>query len=228
MCASDTARRATLALCLLAAWPVHAQQSREQEQIRRLRQQVQQVQQQQQEQAAALQRAGSEKAELQRRLDTAESELSQQRSQALQSRKAGAELQAELARMRADAAGRQNELTALKEELERSTKAGEAARAELAQRRALLATREATFADLWARHQAQASALQTCIVRNERLSALGHELLQRYEGKGVGELLSQHEPFLQLGRVQLENLVQGYREGLDQNALGTAGASPQP
>lgn len=220
MCASEALRRAAALSCLMLALPALAQQpSREQEQIRRLRQQVQQLQQEQSAQQGEVQRANAEKAELQRKLDALKADLGQQRNRSAEQKRAGEELQAELAKLREEEAARQNELTQLRQALERSTAANDQARAELERRGRLLATREATFADLWARHQAQAEGLQTCIARNDRLAALGNELLQRYEGKGLGELFSQNEPILQFGRVQLENLVQGYRERLDQSAI---------
>jgi chromosome segregation ATPase len=67
--------------------------------------------------------------------------------------------------------------------------------------------------------------LATCLNQNERLLALGHDLLQRYRDKGFEEILKQEEPFLGFGDTQMFNLVQEYRGSIDaQRALPDANA----
>jgi len=212
-------------LLLLAAVPAaFAQQapSREQELIRRLRQQVQQLQQAQAEQQQAAIRAGAELATLQKRFDALQADAGRLRGAAASQTRSAAELTSERDALTAANGALQARLDEAKTELEQRAKAQEQLRAELAQGRALLDTRAATFGDLQARHQRQAQGLQACIDNNARLHALGLELLDRYERKGVGELLHTQEPLLQFGRVRLENLLQGYREQLDQSALKPA------
>ena len=46
--------------------------------------------------------------------------------------------------------------------------------------------------------------------RRHGLAELGLELLQRYENKGMAEVLTASEPFVQTGRVKLENLKAEY------------------
>ncbi len=202
------------------AWPAGAQNSsREAEQVRRLRQQLQQLQQEVATQQQAAQRAMAERGDVQRRLDAAQEQLKEQRVRlALQVRQSDQTRQAlDAATQRQAAEGeRASELQAGLE-AERLTAA--ALRAELAQTQRQRGTLQDNYGELDVRHRAQAEGLQTCIARNASLQALGLELLQRYERKGWAEVLAADEPFLQWGRVSLENLVQGYRDKLDAQAL---------
>jgi chromosome segregation ATPase len=75
-------------------------------------------------------------------------------------------------------------------------------------------TKEAERAQL-----AQAAAQLTerpelCSTRNAELFKVGSEILDRYAGVGFGDVLTKREPFLGLKRVELENLVQDYRDKL--------------
>lgn len=223
MCASE--RRAAFVLALACALPAAwAQQapSREQELIRRLRQQVQQLQQAQAEQQQAAAKAGADLAAAAKRAQAAQAEAGRVRGSAAAQARALAELQAERDALAGERDTVRQQLQEARADIERRTQAEATLRADAAQRQTLLATRETTFADLWRRHQAQAHGLQACIASNTKLHALGLELLDRYEKKGVADVLAQHEPFVQASRVRLENLLQGYREQLDQSALKPA------
>ncbi len=50
--------------------------------------------------------------------------------------------------------------------------------------------------------------------RNADLYKLGSEILDQYQHKGLGKVISGNEPFLQTSRVKLENLVQDYEDKL--------------
>jgi predicted RNase H-like nuclease (RuvC/YqgF family) len=54
-------------------------------------------------------------------------------------------------------------------------------------------------------------ALKVCVDRNQALYALNGEVLTKFEDQGFWSALARREPFTQLKRVQLENLVDGYR-----------------
>ncbi len=66
---------------------------------------------------------------------------------------------------------------------------------------------------------AQSAALRKeiamCGDRNEKLHQLGIELLDRYQKKGVRDALLQAEPFTGIKSVEVENLVEAYRDKLD-------------
>ena len=223
MCASSRTALAVLLLCLAGTSALaQTAPSREQELIRRLRQQVQQLQQAQAEQQQAAQKSAADIAAARKRAEAALADAGRARGAASSQARNLAELKSERETLVAERDLLKQQLDEAKGDIERRTKAEAELRAEAAQRQTLLATRETTFADLWRRHQAQAQGLQACIASNAKLHALGLEFLDRYEKKGAAELWSQQEPFVQTGRVKLENLLQGYREQLDQSALKPA------
>ena len=61
----------------------------------------------------------------------------------------------------------------------------------------------------------QAQIIQACEEKNVALYQLGTDLLQRYRNKGVMDAVKQAEPFTQLERVKVENLLQEYAEKMD-------------
>jgi len=52
--------------------------------------------------------------------------------------------------------------------------------------------------------------LTTCAASNVELSRLGYEVLDNYKNKGFWDKAGQKEPFTQIKRVQIENLVDDY------------------
>jgi chromosome segregation ATPase len=53
--------------------------------------------------------------------------------------------------------------------------------------------------------------LKVCVERNQALYKLNEEVLAKFEDQGFWSSLARREPFTQLKRVQLENLIDGYR-----------------
>jgi chromosome segregation ATPase len=66
----------------------------------------------------------------------------------------------------------------------------------------------------------QKTALSTCSERNATLHKLGNEVLDKYEQKGCLNSVLEAEPFTQLQRAKLENLLEDYRDKFDSNKLG--------
>lgn len=58
-----------------------------------------------------------------------------------------------------------------------------------------------------------------CEDKNRALYRIGRELMVRYENKGFGDVLSQREPFTGLKQVEIENLLEGYRDKLDEQQI---------
>ena len=54
-----------------------------------------------------------------------------------------------------------------------------------------------------------------CAEHNVRLYGISGELLKRYEQKGILGTMLQKEPFTQIKKVELEKLVQDYKERID-------------
>jgi chromosome segregation ATPase len=55
--------------------------------------------------------------------------------------------------------------------------------------------------------------LKVCVDRNRGLYSLNTEVLKKFEDQGFWSSLASREPFTQLKRVELENLIDGYRDG---------------
>jgi chromosome segregation ATPase len=66
---------------------------------------------------------------------------------------------------------------------------------------------------------ARESVLGTCVANNDKLFATGNEILDRYEAKGCFASAREKEPFTQVKRVQLQNLVDAYRWQLEDQKL---------
>ena len=86
---------------------------------------------------------------------------------------------------------------------------------QLAELKAVSADQLQKLAALDTAHQALQRAQAQCVKDNAQLYTLGGDLLQRYENKGLGDVLAVKEPFTQIARVKLENLGQSYRDKLD-------------
>jgi len=211
------------------AW-AEQQPSREQEQLRRLRQQLQQLQQQQTTDQDAARRAEADKAAAQTtakaQVESVQAELRRLRGSTAALTKTAADQQKELDALRSERDAQKTAADTLRTELDASKASGAKQQADITGLLRRLAERDSTLTDLGARHATQAQGLQSCMASNQALHAIGLDLLQRYADKGVGEVLAQREPFLQLKRVALENLLQGYQDKLDQQAIQPLATSP--
>jgi chromosome segregation ATPase len=58
-----------------------------------------------------------------------------------------------------------------------------------------------------------------CAENNVRLYAIGLELIKQYQDKGFLRTLVQKEPFTQIKKVELEKLVQDYRDKIDKEKV---------
>lgn len=67
----------------------------------------------------------------------------------------------------------------------------------------------------------QVRRIEYCEGANRKLYRAGIDLLRSYRDKGVWDALLQREPVTGIGRVQLENILQGYRERIEKAHLGT-------
>lgn len=214
MCASDRrspgrglrfTQHLLAALFAFATLCAQAQSDKDAEQVKRLRLQMRQVQQQQQEAQEAQAKADQARQQAEASLKAQEGELNKQRGAASSASRRASALSKELEGIKAQHQAALAELTALK-----------------AQHQALLASSKAaqlsaTDNDKRLRDEIQklSADLQRSHADNLSLSELGLELLQRYEDKGLGEVLSANEPFVQSGRVRLENLKADYTRRID-------------
>jgi len=69
--------------------------------------------------------------------------------------------------------------------------------------------------------------VQQCRKMNSELYHLSVKLMDKYKTKGVWDAILQEEPFTQLERVKMENLMQEYRDTSDANRITSAGGIAQ-
>lgn len=80
---------------------------------------------------------------------------------------------------------------------------------------------EARVRELEALSTRQTGELKTCMQNNVKLYESHVELLRQYDRKGVFASLLQSEPVTGLKQVQVENLIEEYREQIDQLQVKT-------
>lgn len=68
----------------------------------------------------------------------------------------------------------------------------------------------------------QTRQIEMCEVKNAQLYQINVELMNKYQSKGVFGALLQAEPFTQLKSVEMENLLQEYRDKLDTQRVEVA------
>lgn len=69
--------------------------------------------------------------------------------------------------------------------------------------------------------------IQVCEKKNSELYLLSVKLMDKYQTKGVLDAMLQREPFTQLEKVRIENLLQDYRDKSDANRITSAGNAAQ-
>jgi chromosome segregation ATPase len=200
-----------LLIALTAAAPTWAaNDSREKQMLRRMQQQMQQVEQAraqaEQEKASAL----ADNESLQRELN---------KLKAIKKQHAGERS----ARSRVE-----NELKAAQAELDALKARVAETEAKLAdsqsQQRAtaqLLAQTESAKKRSEAQLAGTQNDLKLCQTHNGQLYGLGREMMQKYRDKSCQDALAQAEPFTGLKKVEVENLLETWRDQLDREKLGS-------
>jgi chromosome segregation ATPase len=199
-----------MALATSPSWA--ANDSREKQMLRRMQQQVLQI-----EQARA--QAEQEKAAALADKETAEREL--EKFGATKRQLAGE--RAARRRMEAELEAVQTENDALKTRLADTEK-------QLADSVALQRSTAQTLAQTEsAKKQTEGELsgkvrdLQSCQTHNGSLYTLGREMMQKYRDKSCQDALAQAEPFTGLKKVEVENLLEIWRDRLDREKLGANG-----
>lgn len=176
---------------------------------RRAQLQMQQLQQQAQEAEAAKTKVESDKTALDKQLRDQTQQVARLKGalpKALESLKASEAARAELA----------TTVAALEKQLAEKKASSEAA---LAAAERNTKQRDEQQALLQRKHDAQVAQVSECSAKNDRLVSLSAELLDRFRNKSVADVLSQRDPVLGLGDVQMFNLVQAYRDKAEAEAF---------
>lgn len=198
-------------LMLLLSASVHAQdQNREREALRRMQQQLGKLQ-----QDSA--RSAQEKAEVEQKLKAAQDDLDKVKKQAGNAKKSAGALAA-AKRENADLKGRiaaleasgkeaqqkaQSEIATLRQQLSESQRAFSAARQEA----------QVQAANLQGALDGETQRAKSCETKNRQLYSVTEDLIKRYkQNRGAWEKFLLTEPFTQLKRVEVENLLEDMRE----------------
>jgi len=207
-----------LLLAAMSVGTVTAQSDKDAEQLKRLRLQMRQLQQQSQASQEAQAQAEQARLKAERSLSSQSADLERERSAAgSASRRAGA-LQKELTELKA---AHQQALATLASTDEQLKALQQSSR--LAQQQA-----QDTQGQLRSRGEQLASDLGRCTTHNAELVVLGKELWQRYEDKGIAEVMGAAEPFVQTARVRLENLQAEYARRISQASMPATAAGTPP
>lgn len=211
----------SLVASLAAGAPAHAADKTADKAARRFQLQLQNLQQQLQEAQDAKARAESDKAEVDKQL-LEQTEQVAKLTAAL--RKSGDSLKssdATRAQLAANGAALDKQLADEKRSHE------EAAALKAREGVAYTRLRDEQQATLQRKHDDQVTQVAECTTKNTKLIRLSGELLERYRGKTVKDVLTQREPVLGLGDVQMFNLVQEYRDRTDAERY-TPSSPPAP
>lgn len=205
---------------LLAAGPALAQNaSREQEQLRRLRAQAQRLQ---QALAAEQQLRQAATAELQSLKQTQGAELEKLGEEAQSARRRAGSVQKQLDQAQRELDELRAAHSALTARHEQTASLLVERERDLGDTRNTLATTARELEQTQARAGQLGSRLDQCTQDNVALYRTGIEMLDRWRDRTLGERTAQGEPFTQIGRVKLENLVETWRDRLDEKRIGTA------
>lgn len=193
------------------AWA--ANDSREKQMLRRLQQQVQQI-----EQARA--QAEQEKAAAVADKDSSERELNKLRSgdsaakrQLAGERAARSRTEAELKTMQAELEGLKLRMADTEKKLADSMALQRTTAEKLAQTESAKKQTESQLAG-------NRQDLKICQTHNGRFYSIGREMMQKYRDKSCQDALAQAEPFIGLKKVEVENLLETWRDRLDREKLG--------
>ena len=194
-------------LATAPAWG--ANESREKQMLRRLQQQIQQT-----EQARA--QAEQEKATALADKDVAERELEKLSATKRQLASARGRLDGELKSAQAELETLKARLATTEKQLADSLALQRATADKLAQSESAHRLANQQLAD----HRQD---LKVCREHNTRLYTLGRELSVKYRDKSCQDALAQAEPFTGLKKIEVENLMETWRDQLDRDRLSAAG-----
>ena len=199
-------------LLLVAAAPAQAaKRDPNKEALRRMQIQVQQVE----DEKAALEQ---DKATLGKEFDALKKKTGELTSSAARANQGKARLEKEAEALRQDKAAFSEQVAALKKELGDNQKTLHDTRASLQQE---TSQKQRLEQDLSTRSKAS----EVCETKNQMLYRYDVELINRAQRRGSLETLLEAEPVLGLKRVQIENLLEEYRDKVDAQRVDPASAA---
>jgi chromosome segregation ATPase len=150
---------------------------------------------------------------------------------------AAAKAEAQLGALRSRAAAAESKVKTAESGKETAEQAGTRLQARLddvlgrlKQTAETLKTTDTERADLADRFAALTRAQNTCVDNNAALYLVATEVIDRYEGLGLGSALARSEPFTRLARTRAENAADAYRDRItalrEKAAADRASATP--
>lgn len=192
------------------AWAANA--NREKQMLRRLQQQIQQIEQArgvaEQEKAAAL--ADKETAE--RALDSLKSDEAKNRHQLVKERDTRTRAEKEMTALKIEMEQLKTRLTDAEMKLTQSNTLHQTAAQKLVQLESLKRQTDSQLAG-------KEKDFDMCQTHNGRLYEIGREMMQKYRDKTCQDALAQAEPFTGIKKVEVENLLETWRDRLDREQL---------
>lgn len=190
------------------AWPQqdpNKQASRERELLRRA-----QAAQKQAEEAKAVVEA--EKSKLEAEARAARAQAVKTSGAVAKERKRADDLQASLDTITRERSGLLKDKESLGAKLDQTETRLKAVLADLDLTRQSLAAREKDLAGVRQIAARQAAAIRVCEDKNLKLYGVAGEVMDRYRDQGVWDAVKRREPFTGLRQVEIENLLEEYRD----------------
>lgn len=131
------------------------------------------------------------------------------------------QLQAEADHLRTDKQALEAQLSQLNTQLQQQQQKVADLSAQLAQAQSALGVNDAQRKKLVSNVSNMHEKLQSCEAKNGQLYQYGQSLVSLYDDATVYQKIMRSEPFFQLKRVELENILQEKREQLDANKIDT-------
>lgn len=199
--------RCMSALCaaLLIATPVHAGKDQNKESTRRVQAQLRKVS----DEKAALEQ---DKATLSQELDTLKKKSGELESSASRANKRKAVLEKEAEALKQDKTKLSEEVEQLKKELAESQLALRDTRQNLQQETSQKQRLEQNLS-------ARGKELEVCETKNQKLYQYHVELINRAQNRGSLGALLDSEPVLGLKRVEIENVLEEYRDKVNKEFI---------
>ena len=192
------------------AWAANT--NREKQMLRRMQQQIQQIEQArgvaEQEKAAAL--ADKETAE--RALDNLKSDEAKSKHQLVKERDTRTRAEKELTALKMEMDQLKTRLADTEMKLTQSNTLHQTAAQKLVQLESLKRQTDSQLAG-------KEKDFDMCQTHNGRLYEIGREMMQKYRDKTCQDALAQAEPFTGIKKVEVENLLETWRDRLDREQL---------
>ncbi|MGY1488787.1 hypothetical protein ACW4YW_05175 [Methylobacillus pratensis] len=199
-----------------AAWPADSKDKAAKQQERRMRQMMQQVQAEKEQLQSQFEQ---EKAKLKQEAEAEQVKSNELKSSVASASRRNAVLSAEIEELRKEKAAMQSSSQALQAKLEE-------AQQQLANAQDAIRKGEAERGNMQAVIVKKQQQLNASREKNDRLYDFGLQLIKIYEKPSLYQKVIRDEPFTQLKRVELENILQDYKDKIDEAKLGAGDIAP--